>query len=332
MSKSRLNLVAITVSFILFVPHLRALTLNEPFSADPLQHGWSIFGDASLFQWDSTNQNLRVTWDSSRTNSFFYYPLGTILDKDDDFSLAFDLTLNDIGAGLDTNKIYSFQISLGFLNLALATQTNFARGTGTDSPDLVELDYFWDSGFGATLWPALVDTNSTFNYVSSSDYAVLDLVPGDWYHIVMSYTASDQTLVTELTNFEQTAGVKISQSINVTNFTDYRLDAFSFNSYSDVGQDPQYAGSVLAHGVVDNLTFTVPPRPVQSVVGSFTNGLWQAQFDGRTQWLYTLERTADFQSWSAVSPSIPGQNGAMSLSDTNHATPGNFYRIRAQRP
>ena len=67
---------------------------TENFSADPLQNGWQIFGDTNLFQWDSTNQNLDVTWDSSQTNSYFYNPLGTILAKSDDFSLSFDLQLN----------------------------------------------------------------------------------------------------------------------------------------------------------------------------------------------------------------------------------------------
>jgi len=64
------------------------------------------------------------------------------------------------------------------LNLDIATGTNFIRGTGSGSPDLAEVAYFWDSGFGATLWPTFVDTNSAFNYNSSSDYSVFALAPG----------------------------------------------------------------------------------------------------------------------------------------------------------
>jgi len=307
-------------------------SFTEPFSSDPGQHGWRITGDSSLFQWDSTNQNLRMTWDSSRENSYFYYSLGTILTRGDDFSFAFDLQLIDIGAGLDASKNSTFEIAIGFLNLDLATQTNFLRGTGVNSPDVAELDYFWDSGFGATVSPTLVDTNSTFNYVSSSDYAIFALSPGDWYHIVMSYAASNQAVVTTVTNFEQTSGVRINQSINTTNFADFRLGTFSISSYSDAGQDPQYAGSVLAHGLIDNVMVTVPAPPLQTVLGSLTNGDWRAEFVGRTNWLYTLERTADFKSWSAVSPPTAGQTGVMSLSDTNPATSGNCYRIRASRP
>src|SRR2546422_9837110 len=65
----------------------RPATVTENFSANPLQNGWRIFGATNLFQWDSTNQNLAVTWDSSQTNSYFYRSLGTILTRDDEFSV-----------------------------------------------------------------------------------------------------------------------------------------------------------------------------------------------------------------------------------------------------
>src|ERR1044071_669661 len=106
-----------------------ATTINEDFSSNPLQKGWHIFGDTNLFQWDPSNQNLRVTWDSSKGNNYFYHPLGTVLTRQDDFSVAFDLRLNDIGPGPDTNKSTSFQIAIGFLDLDIAGSTNFLRGT-----------------------------------------------------------------------------------------------------------------------------------------------------------------------------------------------------------
>src|SRR5947199_237719 len=81
-----------------------ATTITENFTSDPLQNGWKMFGDTSLFQWDSTNHNLAVTWDSARTNSYFYHPLGTILARDDDFTIEFDLRLNDIISGNEPGK------------------------------------------------------------------------------------------------------------------------------------------------------------------------------------------------------------------------------------
>ena len=331
MLKTRSVLSALSAALMISASCGTAATFNETFSSNPLQHGWNTHGEAGLFQWDATNEDLRITWDSSRPNSFFYRPLGTILSRNDDFSVAFDLNLADIGAGVDTNKSGTFSIGLGFLNFDQAAQTNFLRGTGVNSPDLAEFAYFWDSGFGATVYPTLVSTNSTFNYTAPTDYAIFALAPGDGYHVTMSFTASNQTLVATLTNFAQTAGVRIAQPLSAS-FSDFRLGSFSITSYSDAGQDPQYAGSVLAHGTVDNLVLAFPDSPVQNVSGALTNGLWEARFAGQTNWVYTLQRTSDFMSWSNVSVSVPGQPGAIELAETNRPLAHAFYRVRANRP
>jgi len=305
--------------------------ITENFSANPLADGWKVFGDASLFQWDATNRDLRVTWDSSRPNSYFYFPLGTILDREDDFSLAFDLQLADIGIGLNASYTSTFPIALGFLNLEQATQTNFLRGTGMNSPDLAEFAYFWDSGYGATAWPTLVDTNSTLNWNGATDYAIFALANGQTYRIAMAYTASNQTVTATITNSQGTAGVLITQPLNAS-FGDFRLDTFSINSYSDAGQTPGYAGSVLAHGVVGNIVVEVPPPPVQNQSGSFSNGVWQASFDGLTNWVYTLQRTADFKTWTDVSPRTGGPGAPLVLLDSAPPSGHAFYRIEANRP
>ena len=115
---------------------------------------------------------------------------------------------------------YGFELAIGFLNLAEATSTNFNRSTGANSPDLVEFTYFPDAGYGATVWPIFADTNSDFNWNGASDYAIYAPNPGDWYHIVMTYTASNQTMVTTMTNFEQTSGVTIIDPLGLT-FSEY---------------------------------------------------------------------------------------------------------------
>ena len=68
--------------------------LADDFSNNPATDGWQTFGDANLFTWNGTNQDLQVTWDSSRANSYFYHPLGTIMTSNDAFSLSFDLELS----------------------------------------------------------------------------------------------------------------------------------------------------------------------------------------------------------------------------------------------
>ena len=303
------------------------VTFQEDFVANPATRCWLAFGDSSLFSWNSTNQNLEVTWDSSRTNSFFALPLNTVLSRADDFSFVFDLRLDDIAVGTTPGKPFTFQLAIGFLNLAGATATNFLRGTGTDSPDLAEFDYFPDSGFGATVSPTIISSNVQFAY----SFNPLALTAHDWFHVVMSYTASNQTLVTSMTRNGIAFG-PIQDVTLGTNFTDFRADHFALSSYSDAGQDPQFAGSILAHGVVDNIVITVPDPAVPDLAGAIVGGTWRVDFTGRTNWLYTLERTEDFQSWSAAAPVIPGVKGRLTLTDTNATAANAYYRVRAERP
>ena len=305
----------------------KAITLTENFAANPLQDGWRIFGDTNLFQWDSTNQVLDVTWDSSQCNSCFYHPLGTILTRNDDFSFAFDLQLNEAEA-----SGYGFELAIGFLNLAETTNADFQRSTGYNSPDLVEFDYFPDVGNGSTVWPTFVDTNSDFNWNGDSDYAIYAPNLGDWYHIVMTYTASSQAMVTTMTDLDQTSGVTIIDPLDLTNldypFTDFRVDTLSISSYQDDGE----GDSIYAQGVVDNFVVTLPPPPVQNLTGAFSNGVWQAQFCSQSNWLYILQRTADFQSWTNVGPAAPGNATTLFLQDANPPADKAFYRVSASRP
>ena len=97
-------------------------TISETFANDPLQHGWQIFGDTNLFTWNATNQNVEVTWDSTRPNSYYYLPLGTALTRDDTFTVSFDLRLDDITAFNNGQ-----QIAIGLLNFLEATNAAFSR-------------------------------------------------------------------------------------------------------------------------------------------------------------------------------------------------------------
>jgi hypothetical protein len=309
-----------------------AATFQEDFSNDPVTHGWQVFGNTNLFHWDATNQNLLVTWDSSQPNSYFHRPLGTILGRDDDFSLGFDVRFSDVAVGVNSNKSSTFEIAINLLNLARAAATNFLRGSGIDATfgprNLVEFDYFPDSGFGATVSPTVVSSNnqfaSTFNFP-------LEMTANDLFHILMTYTAANQTLVTSMTRNGAPFG-PVQNVVLAAGFTDFRVDNVAVASYSDEGQDPQYGGSLLAHGVVDNFVVTTPPPPVAALTGGFSNTLWQVKFLSRSNWLYTLERTADFQSWAETSQTIAGNGANLFLADTN-ALPGKaFYRVHAEKP
>jgi hypothetical protein len=306
-----------------------AATFNENFSADPLQNGWRIFGDTNLFAWNSTNQNLAVTWDSSQTNSYFYKSFGTILARSDDFGISFDLQLADIAIGVNPAKMNTFEIAVGFINFANATNATLERGTGRTSSgarNTWEFDYFPDSGHGATISPTIISSNNQFATTFAFPFA---LDPGALFHVTMNYTASNQTLHTTMTrNGAPFAAGAISDVLLGSSFSDFRLDQFAVINWSDAGAD----GSLLAHGTVDNFTVTVPPPPIQNFSGSFTNNFWQAQFISRSNWLYTLESTTDFVSWNDVSTATSGNGTNLFLPDTNAPAGKSFYRVRADRP
>jgi len=321
------NWSAAIVSWSIAVAPCTAATFTENFSTDPLLDGWQIFGDTNLFLWDSANQNLAVTWDSSQTNSYFFHPLGTILAREDSFQLSFDLVLQDAVIGTNLNQPYTFEIAIGFLNLDNATRTNFFRGSGinpTYGPDnLVEFDFFpaFDI-FQPTISQVVVSTNNAWKYSNN----LLDLPTGELFHVAMNYDGATRTLTTVTTNSGAQYGPK--QTIVVPANFDFRLTAVAVSSYSDQHSD----GSILAHGTVGNLVVTVASPPVQNLTGTMSQGLWQAQFLGRSNWSYALERTGNFETWTNVTCFNSVSSGTQILQDPNPPPGTAFYRVNAERP
>ncbi len=134
----------------------------EDFMADPLANGWTVHGDESLFKWDAESDTMEVTWDSEKPNSYFYRPLGLTLTEDDAFAFTFDIVLDQVKAGHLDGQPYTFEVALGLLNIESARANEFNRGSGTDSPNLLEWDYFPDTGFGATISPTIASATSQF--------------------------------------------------------------------------------------------------------------------------------------------------------------------------
>jgi hypothetical protein len=309
-------LAAVWLSLCCALPAFAATTNTENFAADPFQNGWKIFGDPALFHWDSANQNLAVTWDSSQTNSYFYRPLGTVLAIDDDFSVEFDLNLTDAEGGG-----FGSELAVGFLHLADATNADFLRTQGS-SPNVAEFDYFPPSQIAASIDATLIDASNDFYFA----FNTMPLNAGVTYHIRVEHAAGEPALTWEVF----TNGVLYSAPTNAftSPFTDFRLDAVAVSSYQDDG----FGDTILAHGTVDNLVVTLPPPPVQNLALALNNSVWQVQFADRTNWLYTLERSMDLLSWSDASAATPGVDSALILQDTNAPADKAFYRVRAQRP
>ena len=339
----RIRLSVLALAGLCVVSASRAATLVEDFSTNPQAGGWQEFGDTNLFNWNSTNGTLEVTWDSTHSNSYFYHPLGLQLTRYDDFSIEFDLRLSDIASGVEPGKTGPLEIGIGLLNLAQATSTNFMRGAYGGAPNVAEFDYYADGYYedGGVIYPSPASTVPSF--VPGTDphhYAPVyvsvyetELPTNQTVHVRLAYTGGDQTARLSVT----TNGVLLSQlppqvlsdsgNSQVTPADNFRVDTFSISSYSS---DGDYFDSVLAHGAVDNLVVQAALVPVSEIAGAFTaGGNWQAQFFTHTNWLYTLERTLDFKSWASVSATLRGTEDLMTLPDTNSLPAQAFYRVRA---
>lgn len=322
---------------LLLLSAAHAALIHETFTNDPALDGWQVFGDTSLFQWDSSHQNLAVTWDSSQRNSYFYHALGETLCSTNDFTLAFDLQLNDIATGLAPDYPSTFQVAIGLLNLAEATNDGFIIGTGYQAPDIVEFDYFPAFNiYDASVTTPVISSENNFANVGFT--VPLMLATGVHYHVIMTYTAENKRLHTTLSSNGVPVG-PIQDTTLYDGFGDFQVDAFSINNYSQAGQDTSvhtnldgstviYAGSILAHGTVGKMAFGTPLPSIN--LAAATPG--SIRFLGTTNWVFTLERSADFQSWTSVSPPAPGVNGMMKLSDSNPPVDQAFYRVRADLP
>jgi hypothetical protein len=324
---------------------VRAVTLTQDFSTDPLQQGWQVFGDTNLFTWDSANQNVAVTWDSTKPNSYFYHPLGFALTRYDDFSLEFDLRLSDIASGVEPEKTGPLQLGIGFLNLAEATSTNFMRGSYGGAPDVAEFDYYADGyyDYNGVIYPSPASTVPSFiPGTDSFAYAPVflsafetELPTNQTVHVRLAFTAANQTALVTVTAgggpLIQLPPLVLSDPGNsqFASTDTFRVDTFSISSYSSAGDDYD---SLLAHGTLDNLIITAQPLPITRFTGGVgTNGLWQAQFFSRSNWLYTLDRSPDLHSWSPASVTNAGNEGFMVLQDGVPLGARAFYRVRAQK-
>ena len=322
---------ALAVATFTFAPALAASTITETFETDPLARGWEVHNDSSLFVWNSVNRNLEVTWDSSKTNSYFRLPIPE-MTSEQDFSVSLDLHMHEIQIGTTEGRPSTFQFAFGFHHRAEADATNFFRGTGADTPNLAEFNFLPDSGFGPTLWPAMFPTNGLMNYGAPSDFGLVEIPVDLPMQVTLSYTATDHTLQIHVQTNGVTLGEIVRAPLIETNIQiGFVLDAFSISSYSDEGQFPSdFEGSIFARGTIDNIQLTLPDSETFSASGALVAGKWEQTLVGSTGWFYTLQASTNLQNWSDVSPEVEGADVAMSLSPSEPETDVlRFFRVKA---
>lgn len=321
---------------LLVAPSLLAAstTITEEFATDPLARGWEIHNESSLFLWNSTNQNLEVTWDSSRTNSYFRLPIAPITSEND-FSVALDLHMHELRIGSTEGRPSTFQFAFGFHNRADADSTNFIRGTGANTPNLAEFNFMPDSGFGPTVWPAMFSSTGLMNYSGASDFGVFEIPVGVPLQVRLEYTTTNHTLSLEILTNGITVGNVVRAPLIETNIqTGFVLDAFSISSYSDEGQfEGPFQGSIFARGTIDNISITLPATsPIHQSTGTLVAGKWQHEVIGEPGWTYTLEASTDLGAWSSASAPMEGTGQPIHLSPTDPETATfRFFRVKATR-
>lgn len=309
---------------LISVVPLRATVLDD-FSSDPFARGWQRLGEGDLFGWDAAGERLQVTWDSSRSNSACIIPLSTSLARTDDFEFSVDLTLEDIAIGLNEDQSFTFQLAIGWISVADFSRGEFRRGTGHDAWNVVEFDYFPDSGFGPTISPVALSMNRQWFWQPMTVGVTLEINRA--YRIRMAFDAQQQEIRTELMVDGQ-PGPEVKTVRAPAGFTDFRLDAFGILSYSDAGAD----GSIRAHGVLDNLVLQFPeaPRPVlkwaEGAVGSVL------QCEGRKGWSFRLLRSGDLRNWEAFEPVFNTEAGVEWRELGKRGEVIQFFRAEAFRP
>jgi hypothetical protein len=306
-------------------------TFVESFTEEPTR--WKTHNGGAV-QWNQVAGNISVTWDSRETNSFFYIPLGTTLTRQESFSFEFTLRLDDVEVGIDPAKLSTFPLCLGFLNLEQAKRPEYFRGAGVRAANgprsVVEFGYFPGTEFEPTIGPIIASTN---NQIAYSHTHPVELLIGETFHIRASFDAGTQMLLTSIQHDGAPYGEPPNNTIrpldyNTNQFGDFRIDAFSIHSYSDAGQFPeQFAGSLLAHGVIDDVVVTWPDPPTIEMSGRWEDSQWVVSFDPAAGWSYSLERSIDLKAWDMVA----GGSGP-ELRDVAPPADGAFYRVYATRP
>ncbi len=291
----------------------------EDFSTDPLASRWVVHGDESLFEWDAEAGVLAVTWDSEKPNSSFHCPLGLVLTEADAFAFTFDIAFAEVKAGHLDGQPYTFEVAVGLVDIESVKADGFSRGTGSDSPNLVEWDYFPDTGFGATVSPAIASRKSQFAAGFTFPAA---LAVGEKYSVRMEYDSGERTLKTFM--LENSKAWKEIQSVKLQDdFSGFAVDAFSISSYTAKGTE----SSLFATGTVDNLAIAVDRSQPRIVGARLIDGQWRARTFGFAAADYLLERTADLHDWQSVGNGVRSDGFYLRLIDEQPPDGGGFYRM-----
>ena len=191
----------------------------------------------------------------------------------------------------------------------------------------MEWTWFGESGaVSSSVSPVIVPSDGRLPWGYSDNYLTLE--PGRRYRFELTYTATLRTARMSMTTDGQ-PGPELADVVLPSNFTRFEVDTFAISSYSAVGQNPLYAGSVLARGWIDNIAITFPEPPTLRL-RALDGGV---AFDALGGWRYTLEASGNLTDWTTVSETLAAKPGELELWDLRDGWfTTQFYRVVAVRP
>lgn len=267
---------------------------------------WKFEGDDSLFSITESNHGLLFQWNTEKPNSGIYFPLGFILDERSRFKASVHFRLRSLNLDFVPGSFYGFQLALGFIDSRQVFKENYRRGTGVNSPDLYEWNYFPDTGFGATISPTIVDSESkffpTFNFP-------IEVPLGEVVEVTLEYVGDERAMYSTLKVGKSEVQAMEAVRLPVDgSFSGNEIDAFSITSYRDFDE----MGRLVADGeILDVSIWWTPTLPEEGAAmnvalraglsGLNVSGGLEEFVDGSVR----LWRSRDLVHWEFVT-SAPG--------------------------
>ena len=302
----------------------------EEFDSDPSARSWRVLGNGEAFGWNPGGW-LDVRWDSVRPNGFYARALPGAVTERDDFQWGFDLVLESHEVGTTPGKPGTFELALGLIRIADASDPGFRRAVLFKSRNLVEWAWFGTEPSGtiaASLSPVMIPSDGRLPWGYSDTY--LELQPGVRYGFDLAYAATNRTLSLTMT-VDGEPGPALMPVLLGKNFTGFEVDAVSVNAYSDEGQDPRYAGSVRATGKVDRVRWK-GPGPVLDRIRISGGNECRIRFGTRAGWHYQVQSSDDLTTWTSAGAPREGTGTEMEWIESNAAGGNRFFRVEARRP
>jgi hypothetical protein len=229
-------------------------------------------------------------------------------------SVSFGLFVEGIGYNLDGN---------GNIGITDGSNTNFfTNGLLTNATVDVDAasplntnDLYWSGYFGAN-WEVWNDLGDVGGLLIAPDRGTDPYwTPTDTTFFSAGYHGQWDYAQAGLDSLTLTNGSWIGFSVAAGEFEFDGDSPYSAHKHAPALPDVSFAG-------------TVSPA-IQNFSGNFSNQVWQVQFVSRTNWLYTLQRSTNLQSWTDVSVAISGNGTNLILQDLNAPGDKSFYRVNA---